>query len=148
MLWLKTTCTLLSWIIKFILNLLNRSSVDQWQNISRYIRPANRLRTLIKHTVLLQTLYLQTTESRVAPASLWLDDKLKTKSSSTNEVSSFCSTCSCPIKEPDPDDWMCTSKNEASTSPEFSGVSAGYGVLAISGVFGSGEVLSENCNEN
>jgi len=43
---------------------------------------------------------------------------------------------------------MCTSKNEASTSPEFSGVSAGYGVLAISGVFGSGEVLSENCNEN
>jgi len=40
---------------------------------------------------------------------------------------------------------MCISKNEASISPEFSGVSAGYGVLVISGVFGSGEVLSENC---
>jgi len=43
---------------------------------------------------------------------------------------------------------MCTSKNEASTSPEFSGASAGYGVLVISGVFGCGEVLSENCKEN
>jgi len=43
---------------------------------------------------------------------------------------------------------MCISKNEASISPEFSGVSAGYGVLVISGVSGSGEVLSENCKEN
>jgi hypothetical protein len=52
------------------------------------------------------------------------------------------------VKEPDPDDWTCTSKNDASTSPEFSGVSAGYGVLVISGMSGSGEELSEICNEN
>ena len=43
---------------------------------------------------------------------------------------------------------MCTSKNEASTIPEFSGVSAGYGVLVISGVSGSGEELSEICKQN
>jgi hypothetical protein len=43
---------------------------------------------------------------------------------------------------------MCTSKNEASTSPEFSGVSAGYGDFVISGVSGSGEELSEICKEH
>jgi hypothetical protein len=39
---------------------------------------------------------------------------------------------------------MCTSKNDASTSSESSGVSAGYGVLVKSGLFSSDEELLEN----
>jgi hypothetical protein len=52
--------------------------------------------------------------------------------------------CSLPINEMDPGGCTCTSKNDASTSFESSGVSAGYGVLVESGVFSNDKELSES----
>jgi hypothetical protein len=106
----------------------------QWADIS--------LRARIKLTALVDNLYLHKTESRFA--SLWLDVKLNTKSSSTTEISTSCSICPLPINELDPDGCTCTSKKDASISFEFSGVSAGYGVLVESGVFSNDKELSES----